>query len=187
MEVGSPNFQESLILTTSPLGLNMGLIDLDLQGHLVLRKVSFTYFGRVSTISPQQMDLEMPNFHKLCVWVLVSLGLNMDLIDLGLQGHFRLFWARLYRKSSMDGVRNAKFPQTMHHNIYMDWIWGWLTLKVQVTSDLETMFSSNLSLSVCTFDPYQSIGSQPQHTTDLQAEGSHIRYWCSCLISHQIF
>ena len=68
----------------------MGLIDLDIHGHFGLKQVNFSKFELVRTITRQELELESPFLHGMGILGPFSALLKMGLIDLGLQGHFRI-------------------------------------------------------------------------------------------------
>ena len=76
--------------------LKMGLIDLDLQGHLALKLLDFREFELVRTITCDRCELESPFLHSMYILEPFRTLLKMGTIDLDLHGQTALimndFW-----------------------------------------------------------------------------------------------
>ena len=86
----SPNLHQMCILGPSRTLLKMVLIDLDLQGHLGLKRSKSAKNRLVRTITHHVFKLGSPNLHKMCILGPSRTLLKMVLIDLDLQGHLGL-------------------------------------------------------------------------------------------------
>ena len=68
--------------------MKMVLIDLDLQGHLGLKRPKSAKNELVHVITHHAFGLGSPNLHQWCILGPPRTLLKMVLIDLDLQGHF---------------------------------------------------------------------------------------------------
>ena len=89
-ELGSPNLQRMCILGPFRTLLKTVLIDLDLQGHLGLKRSKSAKNGFVRAITRHVFELGSPNLHQMCILGPFRTLLKMVLIDLYLQGHLGL-------------------------------------------------------------------------------------------------
>ena len=83
----TPNLVCTCILPSFRSILVMGDIDLHLQGHLALKDLKFRDLGLVRTIRQKVLDGISPNLHRICILLSFQHLLNMNDLDLHLQGH----------------------------------------------------------------------------------------------------
>ena len=81
--------------------LEMGSIDLDLQGHFGLKLTDFRKFERVHAVTRQGFDPESPFSHRMCVLGPFRTLSKMGSIDRDLQGHFRQMFTLLYLRNGL--------------------------------------------------------------------------------------
>ena len=91
------------ILGPSRSLLKMVSIDLDLQGHLGLKRPKLAKNGLVTAITRHTFKLGSPNLHQMCILGSSRSLLKMVLIDLDLQGRLGLKWP----KSAKNGLVTA--------------------------------------------------------------------------------
>ena len=66
-KLGLPNLHQMCILGPSRTLLKMVLIDLDLQGHLGVKRPKLAQNGLVRTITLHAYELGSPNLHQICI------------------------------------------------------------------------------------------------------------------------
>ena len=91
------------ILGPSRSLLKMVSIDLDLQGHLGLKRPKSAQNGLVTVITRHAFDLGSPNLHQMCILGPSRRLLKMVLIDLDLQAYLGLKLS----KSAKNGLVTA--------------------------------------------------------------------------------
>ena len=77
-EFKSPNLHQTCIMGYSRLTLKIGVVDLDLQGHLGHFDLEFEEIWLVRAITRHRFGLESPNLHHTCIlgysWLIFDNG-----------------------------------------------------------------------------------------------------------------
>ena len=108
-ELESSNLVYKCILGSCRTVLYMVVFDLDLQGHLGLKRSKSAQNGLVRVITHHALDLGSQNLHQMCITEPSRSLLKMVLIDLDLQGHLGL----KRPKSAQNGLVTA-----ITHHVY---------------------------------------------------------------------
>ena len=110
----SPFLYRMWILWSSSALLKMGRIDLDLQGHIGLRRGNFGKFELVifPAITRQGFKLESPFLHRMCILEPYGGLLKMGLIDHDRQGHLRLMLTLSYLRDGLIDWHKTKTIST---------------------------------------------------------------------------
>ena len=77
--------------------LIMGMIDLDLQGHVALKLSILTQNGPFRLITNEGFDLELPSLHQICILAFWLSPLKMVGFDFDLQGQTALRKTDIWR------------------------------------------------------------------------------------------
>ena len=90
-ELEPPNLHQTCILGYSQLVLKVEVIDIDLQGHFGHFDLEFMEIWLVHAMTCNGFELQSPNLHQTCILGYSQLVLNLEVIDLDLQGNFGQF------------------------------------------------------------------------------------------------